>query len=511
MSSAAAVPPVGRFAGSARPVTTAVDVAHGPWIVCGLLVFAVVWLCALALGGFAPPADNVEQLTWVRSLEWGYYKHPPLPTWLTWLPVTLFGLSAWTGYVLGAACTLTALGLMWRLLVALRGQAFAGVALLAALCITYYNGRLNYYNHNVVLLLLSAASATLCWQAFSTRQWRWWIGLGFVIGLGALTKYQIAVTVASVVVFAVHQRAWRDPVHRIGALLASVIALVIFAPHVAWLQAHDFAPFRYAVESSLGARFGFGQRIAQSLHWLLDQVFNRALPAWLLLAAVARSRAVSGSDTKVQRALAAAGDPAKALLLSWGLTPLLFMPLTGVLTGADLQLHWGTAFLLFAVPAVMVLWPRATWERVCWRTTLRAFVVMQALLLALSHATSPRGAVALRDHQRQAFDAVALAAQVGAPARLELGGPIHVVSGPANTASALALQLPERPLVLIDGRHDRSPWVDPELVRRCGVLQLAAIEDLVEGRSLGAAFPGLAWRVVRRDPAAAPCPPLSVD
>src|SRR5256885_10565865 len=24
--------------------------------------------------------DNLEQLTWVHSLEWGYYKHPPLPT-----------------------------------------------------------------------------------------------------------------------------------------------------------------------------------------------------------------------------------------------------------------------------------------------------------------------------------------------------------------------------------------------------------------------------------------------
>ena len=221
MSLATVPPPVGRFAGSASSVTTAVNVArHGPWVAGGLLVFAAVWLSALAHDSLAPPVDTVEQLTWVRSLEWGYYKHPPLPTWLAWLPVRVFGLSAWTGYVMGAACTLAALGLMWRLLVTLRGPAFAGVALLAALCITYYNGRLHYYNHNVVLLLLSTASAALCWQAFSTRQWRWWFGLGLAIGLGALAKYQIAVTVASVLVFAVHQRAWRDPVHRWGALLA---------------------------------------------------------------------------------------------------------------------------------------------------------------------------------------------------------------------------------------------------------------------------------------------------
>ena len=51
----------------------------------GGLVFAALWLSLLGFSSFAPPIDNIEQLTWVRSLEWGYYKHPPLPTWLLWL------------------------------------------------------------------------------------------------------------------------------------------------------------------------------------------------------------------------------------------------------------------------------------------------------------------------------------------------------------------------------------------------------------------------------------------
>ena len=46
----------------------------------GLLVFALCWLLLLDRGALAPPTDNIEQLTWVRSLEWGYYKHPPLAT-----------------------------------------------------------------------------------------------------------------------------------------------------------------------------------------------------------------------------------------------------------------------------------------------------------------------------------------------------------------------------------------------------------------------------------------------
>src|SRR4249920_2024958 len=124
------------------------------YVIAGLLAFAFVWLLHLGQTSFAAPVDNIEQLVWVRSLEWGYYKHPPLPTWLLWLPVKIFGLTPWTTYVLGAALTLTALGLFWGFLARLRGQAYASVALAAAACITFYNGRLTYYNHNVVLLLV---------------------------------------------------------------------------------------------------------------------------------------------------------------------------------------------------------------------------------------------------------------------------------------------------------------------------------------------------------------------
>jgi 4-amino-4-deoxy-L-arabinose transferase-like glycosyltransferase len=482
------------------------------WIVAlGLLFFAAVWLSHLAYTSLSPPVDNIEQLTWVRSLEWGYYKHPPLPTWLLWLPVRLFGLSRWTAYVAGAVCTLGALGLMWHLLARLRGTTHAAIALLAALCITYYNGRLDYYNHNTVLMLLSAASATLCWQAFATRQRRWWIGLGMAIGFGALSKYQIAVTAACVVAFALHQRAWRDPVHRLGLLLAALIALLLFAPHVAWLRTHDFGPIRYAVSTSLGAHFGPTTRIAESLHWLVDQVFNRALPALLLLAATSfralpkRWRS-DHADTSSAAAHAQGSGSARAFLLIWGLTPLVFMPLVGIFFGAYLQLHWGTPFLLWAVPAVMELTARERWGQANLRKVLAAFVLIQALLLAVSHLTSPRGPLALRDRHWRTFDSSELAQHIADSARQQLGGPVRIVLGEAALAGSLALKLPELPLVLIDGRFDHSPWVTRGLLRACGALQIGHRSELPSGSMVDPAFPDLAWRVIQPANSAPACP-----
>lgn len=486
------------------------------WAVAfGLLVFGLVWLVTEGFASLSPPGDNLEQLTWVRSLEWGYYKHPPLSTWLLWLPVRLFGQSAWTASVLGAVLTLGSMGILWRLLAKLRGTTYATVALLAALCITYYNGHLYYYNHNSPLLLASTASAALCWQAFSTRRLRWWIGLGLVLGLGALSKYQIAVTVVSLLVFAVHQRAWRDPAHRRGVLLAFLVALLVFVPHIEWLRSHDFGPIHYAFDKSLGVDLTVVRRFTWSAHWLADQLFNRALPALLMLATAiyfpAKANRTASRPAAMLATAAQAGthqrDPARALLLSWGLVPFVFMPLLGVVLGAALELQWGTAFLLFTVPAGMELLPRRFWDRVDLGNALKAFLIVQVLLLVVSIVTSPSGLASLRDHHWRTFDSGELAAIIARPARNALGGPIRVLIGSTADAGALALQLPEHPVVLLDGSFDHSPWVDPDVLKRCGAVQLGSMTEMADATPVGPAFPGLAWRVVMPEAGAGLCPP----
>ena len=147
-----------------------------PWpsgIQLGLLLvmFGSVWLVELAATSLSPPVDNIEQLTWVRSLEWGYYKHPPLPTWLLWLPAEIFGLSSSVTYVLGATLTLGALGLLWRILRNRRSAQTANLVLLGSLCVTFYNGRLYYYNHNIVLLRLSRYAPDAACGPSSDDRW----------------------------------------------------------------------------------------------------------------------------------------------------------------------------------------------------------------------------------------------------------------------------------------------------------------------------------------------------
>jgi 4-amino-4-deoxy-L-arabinose transferase-like glycosyltransferase len=468
-------------------------------IAIGLLVFSVAWLLQIESTSLTAPKDNLEQLTWVHSLEWGYYKHPPLPTWLFSVPVSLLGLSARTSYITGALFTAAGMLLFWKLLQELRGNRHATLALLAALCITYYNERLHFFNHEVVLMPFFVGSALLAWRAFCRRQLRWWAALGCCLGLGALAKYQMILAAVAVFMFWLASGAWRERVHVIGLGLAAAMSLAILSPHLYWLFLNDFGPLRYASESSLGASLGAGARLFNTLHWLADQLLNRALLAWVLLGLVVALHRKKAANPHEPSSQADPDHASRALILCFGLTPLVLTCAIGLAAGSSLQLHWGTPFLLLAIPAAMELAGarlRPALSRISLRTALKCFVVLQLALLLIAQMTSARSELRLNSRHWRNFDSKALSRALAEPAREALGGDIRVIAGPTAEARALSLKLRERPLVLIDGRLDISPWVTQHMVEACGVLHLQLSATQPPGHQpVGEGFPHLYWRV----------------
>lgn len=143
-------------------------------------------------------------------------------------------------------------------------------------------------------------------------------------------------------------------------------------------------------------------------------------------------------------------------------------------SGANLQLQWGTAFALWTVPLIMEMLGigerRLQAGRHALTLALVMFIVLQAALMTESYLTSSSGAWPL--HHNRDFPSHQLADTIGPAARAEIGGPIRIISGDQRTAGAIALWLPEHPLVLIDGNLKRSPWVLPETIEHEPILEL---------------------------------------
>ena len=491
----------------AKPSIRPTGVPGALWAAFGLALWAGLWLALLAYNGFSPPVDNAEQLSWVRSLEWGYYKHPPLPTVLLWPWVQAFGLNEWASYLAGALTTCVALLLSRRLLRELAGSHVANLATLGTLCIGYYNGRLNYYNHDTVLMLAVAAAAWCCWRAVEHRSRRAWLGLGLCLGLGALAKYQIALAVLSVGAYWAWQGGWRDALHRRGLIQAALLAALLLSPHVLWMVANDFQPLHYASHNSDAP--SYLQCSADALRWIGDQL-TQVLPALLLgggLLAFSRPAAganvgdtglTSAADVVDGTAQAERRARVSAFLFCFGALPLLAMAVIGLTFGVRLHMNWATAFMTLTCGWLMLRVGAARWQAVRWHHALAAFIAVQLLLAALDWSASARGTPAFDQRRSRDFASQRLADEVGPPARAELGGPVRVIAGPQRLASVLALRLAERPLVLIDGRYEISPWIPSELASRCGVLWVGGADDPVpydlDVHSLG---PQLWWGVAR--------------
>lgn len=215
-------------------------------IIVNLILWALI--PGLSLGNLH--VDTLEALYWFKEPAFGYWKHPPLTTWLLGLAhrpgpfgiVSLLGLSqiltALTGYFI------------WR---CVKRQADEKVASLSV-ALFYLSTLASFYslqiNHNSVLSPFIAA--TLCYglEFLEGRSKRAMIGLGVAVGLGALTKYEILFALIPLFVLSLVIKRYRLVYRDAKAYGAIAIAAILILPHVIWLIDNDFISIKRATGSA---------------------------------------------------------------------------------------------------------------------------------------------------------------------------------------------------------------------------------------------------------------------
>ncbi|MEO9122919.1 MAG: hypothetical protein ABI228_07965, partial [Burkholderiaceae bacterium] len=73
----------------------------------------VLWTVLCGVSHRAPDLDGMEELVWASSFEWGYYKHPPLPSWVLYGLTSLFGKPVWLVFFAGQVFSAIGLWFVW--------------------------------------------------------------------------------------------------------------------------------------------------------------------------------------------------------------------------------------------------------------------------------------------------------------------------------------------------------------------------------------------------------------
>ena len=121
-----------------------------------VVVALALWIGSAAYTNTALFPDVTEQFIWSKSLEWGYYKHPPLTTWIFAAVIGSIGSHIWVPGLLSGFCLAATGWLTWAIAGRVLGRRAAFYCLLLWSLQQPFSLRAYIYNHNVPLVLFSA-------------------------------------------------------------------------------------------------------------------------------------------------------------------------------------------------------------------------------------------------------------------------------------------------------------------------------------------------------------------
>ena len=461
------------------------------------ILFVGLWLVLAPLLSTAQWGDNIEQFNWAHSLEFGYWKHPPLSTWFLAGFQQLFGFHLQNTYVISFLCLGATLYFVWRIAGELLPRDWAGLSVMLLGLHLMFAGRAQLYNHNVALILMVSCTVWLSiWAVLHTRPRTWhWILVGASAGLALLAKYQAIVPLLGIVLaFEFSDVNRKVPVRR-GMLIAVGSAILVCLPHMVWVVQTDFMIMHYATSSATGARWF--ERLTNLLSFYIQQIrFN-----WLMLLGLAIAIGVKALVRPVSKANLATPDKIRqpSIRLNprvwfWGLLyfPIIASVVLNQLCGVQLQNHWGVEFLLF-----LPLW-------ISWQLSRRGFsidlpkvictlVIIQLLAMGLFTLKSAKSAQSmLKDSGRRNdthYPANQMAERALAAWQAQTKCPLKFIAGSAFESGLISVYSGQYPAVVEDDDFNKSPWVKPAELIESGKLSIHDDMTAPDGFSLVVTLP----------------------
>jgi 4-amino-4-deoxy-L-arabinose transferase-like glycosyltransferase len=432
----------------------------GTYVALLILAQIVIWTLVPYCAGTSLPLDVVSDgLSWGHEWQWGYYKHPPLPSWEVEAFFDAFGdIGPFLLSQLSIGVTYAFVFLLGRELMPARWAA-AGTVLAA--CVYFFSVPTPEFNHNVAQMPLWAASVYAYYMAINTRHLRWWLLLGTVAGIALLTKYASGVLFLTMLIHLLVAPQRRALLRSAGPYLTLIVCALVITPHIVWLYHNHFPTISYA-EHRAGQTHGIAVRLLAPLRFLLSQ-FVDISPA-ILAAAIA---GFLGRETFRQFV----PDDKLRFLATFTLGPAALTALLSLLTGLGLRDMWGAP--MWNLTGLLIVYAsRPSWSQTS-MPRLVACIAVAFILLPAAYVLATATIPAMKGKpSRTQWPDRAMATAFDDAYDRETRSPLRIVAADGWLGGLVAMRDRSRPSVFTDGNMQESPWITPARLAREGALVL---------------------------------------
>ncbi|MBI3447081.1 MAG: glycosyltransferase family 39 protein [Magnetospirillum sp.] len=429
-------------------------------LLCILLgLYGVTWTFLPLAVNTSLGRDTLQLVYWGREWQAGFFKHPPLISWLTETLFLLFGRHDVVIYGASAAIMLASFACVHQLAKSYLEPWGAMMAVIALPSIGYFSYTIPHFNHNIVLILPWCLTILFAHRAIEERQAWAWPFLGLAIGLGFLSKYTILILPFLLLLHVLATPRHRYILRLPAAWGAVALCVLVASPHLLWLLRNDFAPLRYLAEGARMPHDGFITRhIINPLDALACMAGMCASLGIVMLGALGLpkwpGRAVSSADR---------------FLVTMSLGPAFLVMALSAISGGEMRVEWATPFFM-TLPILLL----RRFYAPPGQSQIGRFMVWSSGLsvaMALTYLLILSGMMPLVEEAKWArFPAKALAAEVAKAWKATCSGPLPVLVGDSWLAGLAAYHLPDRPHVYTEANPLMAPWLSDDMVRQSGAV-----------------------------------------
>ena len=455
-----------------------------------LLAHMAVWAVAatIAQGSGGLHHDMTEAYDWGREFQLGYYKHPPLFSWIAGAWFVVFPRTDWAFYLLSAVSAGGGLLGVWFLAGRLMPNREQTLSLLLLMLTPFFSVLAITYNANAALLLIWPWTAWAFVRSVQTGKLGDGALFGLLAALALLTKYSSIFLLLACFTAAILHRRRMAYFTCLAPYAAMLVCAAVCLPHAIWVLEHPLTPVNYLLKKPVLPLQAQLLAVGTSL---LGAAALFALPQ----AAVAAALGAAASLRLLGKAATTAIGADNRWLAALALGPLALTVGCGFLFGVKLSTNYflpalfmvPIAFTKFAEPGIA---PER--RRIFWRFLAGwlLFGMLAAPLVAI--------AAFVRHSDQSTEPAREIALEATRLWHEAFGQKLRLVAGTETYGLSAPFYSPDAPHLYLFATPAASPWIAPSDLARGGLLIICDHADTkCAAIALEAAPPSMQRRSVR--------------